>query len=439
MNSNKGVTHPISGRTKIGIRAVQLGLKPVTSRCPLTMNFAEKSSKPVAVFQGSKFRRMPIEEESPEEREGGYGAIVNNLAESSCTDRTWGDLQALGVSIPANLMIQYSDHKGLLALRSAIAADGGESLSPSDVLLAGGGAATALYLIHSCLLGQSSNLLVLRPNYATNLETPRAIGCNIDFFDLSLTKGWQLDVDEFCNRIKPDTTLVSITTPHNPSGVIISQFTIMKIVTRMVAVAPHCRLLVDETYREMMLDLDQDNNLPLAATLHPRIISVSSLSKTYGLPGLRMGWIVSQDAALMNKLLCAKEQIVLSGSVLDEEVSAQVLAKKADLLPQIRSEIRMRRAVVLEWLSHNKDIVECTVPQGGVVCFPHITAKIDTTVFYERLYAETGTIVGPGHWFEQSDTFFRLGFGWSTVEQLHTGLACISKLIRELATGGNSA
>ena len=375
---------------------------------------------------------MAIEKESPEEREGGYDAIINNLAESSCTDRTWGDLQAIGISLPSNLMIQYSDHKGNPALRSLICSSGGDNLQLNDVLLAGGGAATALFLIHTCLLGPSSKLLVLRPNYATNLETPRAIGCQIDFFDLSHENGWALDVDAFCGRIAPDTTLVSITTPHNPTGTIISQSTILTIVERMSAVAPHCRLLVDETYREMVFDLEADKNHPLAASLSSKIISVSSLSKTYGLPGLRMGWIVSRDQSLQDQLLCAKEQIILSGSVIDEEVSAQLLSKQSTLLPQIREEIQRRRAIVLEWLAAHRDLIDCAVPQGGVVCFPRIKVPLDTAVFYERLYAETGTIVGPGHWFEQSDAFFRLGFGWSSVDQLRTGLDCIARLIREL-------
>lgn len=386
-------------------------------------------------FQGNKFTRMAIEKESPEEREGGYAAIINNLAESSCTDRTWGDLQALGITLPANLSIQYSDHKGNPALRSLICSNGGKEgdLQLNDVLLAGGGAATALFLIHSCLLGSKSKLLVLRPNYATNLETPRAIGCDIDFFDLTIANGWKLDIEAFCSRITPDTTLVSITTPHNPTGTIISQASILQIVERMTAVAPLCRLLVDETYREMVFDQGAANNLPFAATLHNKIISVSSLSKTYGLPGLRMGWILSKDREFQDLLLCAKEQIILSGSVIDEEVSAQLLAKQSELLPAIRSEIQKRREIVINWLAANHDIIECVIPEGGVVCFPRIKVAIDTAVFYERLYTETGTILGPGHWFEQSDAFFRLGFGWSTVEQLHTGLACIAKLVRELA------
>ncbi|MFX8887267.1 aminotransferase class I/II-fold pyridoxal phosphate-dependent enzyme, partial [Acinetobacter baumannii] len=90
------------------------------------------------------------------------------------------------------------------------------------------------------------------------------------------------------------------------------------------------------------------------------VISVSSLSKTYGLPGLRLGWIVSHDAALLHQLLCAKEQVILSGSVLDEEVSSQLLARRKQLLPQIRAEIQVRRGIVIDWLQRNADIIACT-------------------------------------------------------------------------------
>lgn len=391
--------------------------------------------------EGLPFERMPIEAESPEEMPGGYGVIRNNLCESSLSDRTWGDLQAMGITIPPSLVFQYTDHRGLRELRESIAMascnpDSKDILGPDDVMVFGG-AAAALYTIHTAVLGSASKLLVVRPNYSTNLETPRTIGANIDYYDLQHDNNFVLNVDEFCSRIQPDTTLVSITTPHNPTGMIIPNHAIETIYNHMTKVAPKCRLLVDETYRGMSLDESIDDSTVAAAwPLGPdggkRMITVSSMSKTYGLPGVRIGWCICRDADFMNTLLAAKEQMSISGSVIDEYLASQILSRHSTLIPQIKQEVKERRSILISWLEANKDIIECVTPHGGVVCFPKIKASIDTSIFYKRLFEEYGTIVGPGHWFYQPDTSFRLGFGWPTREQLVEGLECISKLIREM-------
>jgi DNA-binding transcriptional MocR family regulator len=98
----------------------------------------------------------------------------------------------------------------------------------------------------------------------------------------------------------------------------------------------------------------------------------------------------------------------------------------------VQETVRTRHALVVQWLKDNADIIECAVPEGGVVCFPRIRPAIDTAVFYKRLFEETGTVVGPGHWFERPDCSFRLGFGWSTVEELEQGMRNISATIRAL-------
>jgi aspartate/methionine/tyrosine aminotransferase len=182
-------------------------------------------------------------------------------------------------------------------------------------------------------------------------------------------------------------------------------------------------LLVDETYR----DLTHGAALPMAATLSPRAISVSSMSKAYGLPGLRVGWAVCRDAQLAESLLAAKEQIVICGATIDEAIAGKVLADRGRILPPILDEVRTRLDVVRAWMRGQRTF-EWIEPAGGVVGLVRFAADIavDTARFYDVLLREHGTYVGPGHWFEVDDRHFRLGFGWPGDRELRAGLAALS-------------
>ena len=133
-----------------------------------------------------RYDRMPIEIEAPEEY--GYENIRYNLSESSFTDQT---LESLDLKIP-NLKLIYNEHRGGKKLRKLVAS-GGDSLHEDDVLITSG-AAGALFIISTSQLNPESHLVVVRPNYSTNIETPRAIGCEISFIDLTYEDQFQINV-----------------------------------------------------------------------------------------------------------------------------------------------------------------------------------------------------------------------------------------------------
>jgi aspartate/methionine/tyrosine aminotransferase len=364
-----------------------------------------------------RYVRMPIEVESPEEY--GYAKIRFNLSESSISDKRLSDL---GLTVP-DLNLLYCEHRGAEGLRRMIASEG-EGLTADDVLVTTG-AAGALFIISTSLLSAADHLVVIRPNYATNLETPRAIGCGISFLDLAFEDGFGIDFDKLAAAITPKTRIVSVTCPHNPTGTALSEAELRRLVqiTRAAGVV----LLVDETYR----DLSYAGVLPLAASLGDHVISVSSLSKAYGVPGIRIGWLVTRDKRLQETFLAAKEQISICGSVLDEWVAEQVMANRAAILGPTLVEMRRRLGRVSDWMAR-EDLLDWVAPSGGVVCFPRMVSKPPGGVaaFYERLLEEHGAYVGPGHWFEMPDSYFRLGYGWPTADELEAGLAAISKALR---------
>jgi aspartate/methionine/tyrosine aminotransferase len=364
-----------------------------------------------------RYARMPIEVESPEEY--GYGRIRYNLAESSVADRRLSDLQ---LSIP-DLTLLYGEHRGNEALRALIAAEA-NGLTAADVLITSG-AAGALFIIATALLHVQDHLVVLRPNYATNLETPRAIGCAVTHIDLSFEEGFRIDFDKLAAAVTPRTRLISVTCPHNPTGVMYSESELRLLVE--LAAKSGCYLLVDETYR----DLSLGTVLPLAASLAPHVISVSSLSKAYGVPGLRIGWLITKDARLQELFLAAKEQMSICGSVIDEWVAERVLTERTRILDPIRSEMQRRLKVVSEWIA-GEELLEWVPPSGGVVCFPRMRnhSAERAAAFYRQLTETHGAHVGPGHWFEMPDTYFRLGYGWPASPDLERGLEAISQALR---------
>ena len=357
------------------------------------------------------YRRTAIEIESPEQL--GYSTIENNLAESSFSDMCLADY---GVEADlGRVLLPYGDHLGAARLRTLIAEDG--ALSPHHVLVTAG-AASALFIVATALLEPNAHALVCAPNYATNLETPRAIGANVETVELRFEDDWHLDLERLASRLRPDTRLVSVTYPHNPTGSMITRDELDALVA-LVESHPTARLLVDETYRE----LAYADPLPMAATLSPRVLAVSSMSKTYGLPGLRVGWLTCRDDRLMETFLAAKEQIFICGAVLEEELSARVLERRSAVLSLVHAKTRKHLAVVRDWIDGH-ELFEWVEPEAGVVCFPRIRPEIDVDIddFYRALLEEHGTYVGPGHWFDQDRRFFRLGFAWPGEEELERGL-----------------
>jgi aspartate/methionine/tyrosine aminotransferase len=360
-----------------------------------------------------KFRRMPIEIESPEEL--GYDTIANNLSESSFSDMRLADYDI--ESDVGDLLLQYGDHLGLPRLRKQVAFEA-EPVGPDDVLVTAG-AAAALFIAASALVQPGDHIVVLRPNYATNLETPRAIGADVEYLDLSFDDGWELDPERVAAALRPETRLVSLTYPHNPTGAMLEPAQLERLV-EIVEGHPSACLLLDETYRE----LAYGEPLPTVASLSERGIGVSSMSKVFGMPGLRSGWITCRDPRLLETLLAAKEQILLAGATIDEELAARVLEARPRLLPVIREKVQRQLGIVRDWMA-GQDVFEWVEPRAGVVGFVRFRegVEVDVDGFYESLLRDYGTYVGPGHWFDQDRRSFRLGFAWPDADELQRGLA----------------
>jgi aspartate/methionine/tyrosine aminotransferase len=369
-----------------------------------------------------QYVRMPIEKESPEQF--GYDRIRFNLTESSLRDRPLSDLGVDPAEL-SGLLLAYGDHLGHPGLRERIAELSG--VAPEEVLVTAG-AASALFILHTTLLERGDRVVAMRPNYGTNLETPRAIGADLAPLDLEFETGFRVDFDRLAELATPGTKLISLTCPHNPTGTTMTRGELDRALA--LAESRGARLLLDETYREMT----HGELLPPAASLSERALSVSSFSKTYGIPGIRVGWILCRDRSLRETLLAAKEQIGICGSVVDEELAYRALLRREEWMPEIRARLRAALETVRRWKAAD-DQFEWVEPSGGVVCFPRLRADrgVDPERFHSILNERYGTFVGPGHWFERPRSYMRVGFGWPTPSELEEGLANLTRAARDAA------
>jgi len=367
------------------------------------------------------FSRMAIEKESPEEY--GYDRIEHNLAESAAPDRS---LEELNVTPNLQrLVLCYGHHRGKPELREHIA-DQYEGLCLDHILVTNG-AAEALFIVAASLLKPSDRVVVAQPNYPSNYHVPRSLGCSLVPLSLTFENRFQLDVDELKGLLHPRTKLISLTYPHNPTGAMITQDTLEAVIA--IAETAGCYLVFDETYR----DLTFGDALPTAASLSPRVISVSTLSKAYGLPGLRVGWLATQDKTALDSLLAVKEQINICNSVIDEEIALSVLKERDKLLASSKRHVQENYQLLRRWLDNQPEL-EYVEPEGGATCFPRIRDEIKLNVarFYTSLRDQYRTIVGPGHWFGMDDRCFRLGFGWPSKKSLELGLQSITKALAQV-------
>ncbi|MEO5581502.1 MAG: pyridoxal phosphate-dependent aminotransferase [Saprospiraceae bacterium] len=364
------------------------------------------------------YHRMPIEIESPEEM--GYQHIKINLAESSVAELA---LSSLGVNLNT-IKLEYTSHRGHEGLRELIANEN-DQLRAGDVLLTGG-AAMALFIIHTSILTKEDHLIVIHPNYSSNLEVPKLIGCELTPIRLNIKHQWRIDFTLLETSIQSNTKLISLTSPHNPTGQMLSDEEIEKL--KVISEKYNIHILVDETYRDACFSTPY----PLIAGIDSKFISVLSFSKGYGLPGIRMGAIVTLNEEMYTRFLAAKEMIQICNPPLEEAIAFEFYKNKKDHLHIINLHAQSNLEILKHWLTI-ENRVEAIMPQGGVVCFVRIKAEgLDFKNFYAVLLNEFGTLVGPGHWFDMSDRFMRIGFGYSSGEVLQQGLDNISQVLNKM-------
>jgi len=347
-------------------------------------------------------------------------AIQYDIGESAVKYLTFGQL---GINLD-NLPIRYGYHKGKPELRACLV-EQYPGLTTDQIIVTSGGS-EAIFLIAAALLKPGDHVIVEHPNYPSLYEIPRSLNCSVSFLHLTFENQYRPNLAELEKLVTPQTKLVSLTHPNNPTGSMISKEALLELIAWVEA--HNLYLLFDETYREMGFEA----MLPSAATLSSRVISISSMSKCYGLPGIRIGWLACQDQFILDSILNIREQVTITNNAIGEEIAVQVLKQKEKYLEKARASIRHNRSIVTAWMEQQEDF-EWVYPEAGVVSLPRLAehVTIDPEKLYRRLAEVYKTFVIPGRCFEMDNRYFRLGFG-SNPEEIQTGLKNLNKALNDL-------
>src|SRR5262245_21306606 len=276
------------------------------------------------------------------------------------------------------------------------------------------GTSGANFLVCAALLDPGDDVLVEAPGYDPLLGAPRLLGANIVRFTRRFDDGWTIDPEDVERSITPKTRLIVVTRPHNPTGALDSPETLREV--GRIAARRGAYVLVDEVY----LDAADAAAIP-AATFGDEFISTSSLTKSYGLAGLRSGWILSSDQ-VANRVRRARDVVDGTGSIVAERLSVLAFQQLDKLIARSRAILDENGAIVRRFLRSRPEL-QFVDPAGGTVVFPRIKDVQNADRFANRLMNERETAIVPGRFFGAPE-HFRIGFSGAT-EPLRGGLSAI--------------
>lgn len=348
-----------------------------------------------------------------------------NLAESTSYDLALGDLLALiDADELRTLRLGYGSAAGLPVLRELAAEVCG--VSPTSVLTTQG-TALGLFLLAFELCAGGGEAVLQTPCFPPSRDGLIACGARVIESPCGFDDGYQLDVDQCVAALTPRTRLVSLASPQNPSGVSVSVESLTRLLAAMKRISPEAYLFVDETYREAVYgDVAPQ---PSAASLDPRVVVGTSVSKAHGAPGLRVGWLTVQDADLYERLKVAKMNTVISGSVVDETLAAVVLRHRNRLLTTRRDLLASALTEVEKWHGRERHRVDWVRPDGGALCCMRLRQDAFSAEAIERFWQVLPDLelqLAPGSWFGAGSDVFRLGFGYLPHEMLVESLGALT-------------
>lgn len=351
-----------------------------------------------------------------------------NLAESTSQDLTVGDvLDMAGLETLRGLKLGYGRSAGSVELREEIAKACGV---PAEQIVTTQGTALGLFLLAFEVCRPGDEAVLVTPCFPPSRDCLRGAGVTVREVRLRFENGYRLDLDAIAASLSPKTRLVSLASPQNPSGVRTPRAAIEQLLALLQSQAPQALLFIDETYREAGYG---DEAVPESlAALHPRIVTGASVSKALGAPGLRTGWLTVPDADLRARLVVAKMNTVISGSVLDEALATALLRHREQVLAPRRRLLAEGLAALAAWCEAERERIEWIRPDGGALCCLRLRAdRFDDAAvsrFWDLLPRHELQLAS-GAWFGESERVFRLGFGYLPPDRLAPALSALSTVL----------
>jgi aspartate/methionine/tyrosine aminotransferase len=291
-----------------------------------------------------------------------------------------------------DLSLGYTETFGRPGLREAIATTY-ESVDPSEVLCFAGGQ-DAIHAAMRALLAPEDHAIVITPNYQSSESIPVSI-CSVTGIPLSAEKNWDFDLQRLRDAIRPDTRLISINFPNNPTGKIISHDALHAIVD--MARRQGIYVFSDEVFR--FLERKPEIRPPQVADIYERGLSLNNMSKAYGLPGLRIGWIACKDKQLLRRMENIRHYTSLCNSAPSELLAEIALKARAQILERNRNLIARNLPLLTDFFEEYRDLFEWYIPDGGCIGYPRYLGPEGVEKFAETLVEESGVLLLPASLF----------------------------------------
>ncbi|MCJ7585258.1 MAG: aminotransferase class I/II-fold pyridoxal phosphate-dependent enzyme [Anaerolineales bacterium] len=328
------------------------------------------------------------------------------LCSSDCESLSVGDLLALEPGSDEALQrhwLGYTESEGAPSLRQEIARIY-TTIRPEQVLVHSG-AEEAIFLFMHALLQTGDHVVVHWPCYQSLFEIAKSAGAEVTFWEARESNSWALDLDELKRLLKPNTRAVVVNTPHNPTGYLMPRpdFLVLNALCQEHGILLFC----DEVYRE--LEYDPASRLPSACDLNPLAVSLGVMSKTYGLAGLRIGWIATRNADIYNRMAVLKDYTTICNSAPSEFLSELALRHREALAARNLQIIQSNLALLDDFFTRRVDCFSWVRPKAGPIAFPRLL-KGDVESFCDELVHESGVLLLPGSMYDHPGNHFRVGF-----------------------------
>jgi aspartate/methionine/tyrosine aminotransferase len=334
-------------------------------------------------------------------------AVEYLLCGSDCESRSIAELLSLEPGAEERFQthwLGYTESNGAPGLREQIARIY-TTIAPAQVLVHSG-AEEAIFLFMQALLNPGDHVIVHWPCYQSLFEVARGLGCEVSLWKARAEQGWSLDLAELERELRPNTRAIVINTPHNPTGFLMKSEDYSHLV--QIADDHGVVLFSDEVYRE--LEYDPSDRLPAGCDLSERAVSLGVMSKTYGLAGLRIGWIATRNAEIYERMASLKDYTTICSSAPSEFLAELALRHRQKLAERSLQIIRTNLELLDEFFAHRADRFTWQRPSAGPIAFPELLDG-DAADFCDRLVKQAGVLLLPGTAYDYPGNHFRIGFG----------------------------
>ncbi len=297
------------------------------------------------------------------------------------------------------------------------------TVKPDEVVLTHG-AAGANHHVFCSLISAGDRVVSIMPTYQQLYSIPEAIGAEVAIMHLKQEHNYLPDLDELKSLVTPETKMICINNPNNPTGALMG----WELLTQIIEIARgvDAYILCDEVYRHLT---QADGWCESIADLYEKGISVSSMSKVFSLAGIRMGWIATHDKAAVKAFLSHRDYNLISCGMFDDAVASLALRHSDRMIRRNQAIVRENLAILDVWVQEHPHFYY-TKPQAGTTALVYYDFDIPSYEFCKRMYHETGAFVTPGDCFEQPRSM-RIGYACDA-QTLKDGLAALAAFAEKL-------